>query len=86
MKARVPSIGSSTQRSRASGCSSSYSSPRMPHSGHSRRNTARIAISALRSATVTGEWSAFRSAGMAERKNGRMTSAAASAAATAAAT
>ena len=55
MKARVPSIGSSTQRSRESGRSSPNSSPSTPCSGKRSARTARIACSALRSAMVTGE-------------------------------
>ena len=86
MKARVPSIGSRTQRSRASGRSRPNSSPSMPHSGQRRFNSARIASSELRSASVTGVWSDFRVAAEVPRKNGRISAPATSAAAIAAAT
>ena len=85
MKARVPSIGSSTQRIRASGRSRPNSSPSTPCSGNRSVSTARIACSAVRSAMVTGERSAFRSAPSPARKNGRTTAPATSAAASAAA-
>jgi hypothetical protein len=85
MNARVPSIGSSTHRNRASGRSTPNSSPTIPHSGQSRPSTARIASSAPRSAIVTGDWSAYKSAATDPRNNGRITDPAASAAAIAAA-
>ena len=69
MKARVPSIGSSTQRSRACGRSRPNSSPRMPCSGKRSASTARIACSALRSAIVTGERSDL---GRRRSRRGRM--------------
>ena len=84
-KARVPSIGSSTQRSRASGRSRPNSSPRIPWSGKRSASTARIACSALRSAIVTGERSDLVSIAKPARKNGRTTAPATSAAASAAA-
>ena len=85
MKARVPSIGSSTQRIAASGRSRPNSSPRMPWSGNRSVSTARIACSAVRSAMVTGDRSAFWSVAIPARKNGRITAPATSAAAHAAA-
>ena len=82
IKALVPSIGSSTQRIAAAGRSRPNSSPRMPCEGNRSASTARIACSAVRSAMVTGDRSAFWLAAMLERKKGRITAPATSAAAT----
>ena len=89
MNARVPSIGSRTQRSRASGLSSPNSSPIMPKPGKRAARTARNACSAVRSATVTRLRPSLRSAARASspaaRKNGRTAAPATSAADSAAA-
>ena len=73
----VPSIGSSTQTYSASARSSPNSSPMMPWSGKVRRMSVRIAVSAARSAAVTGSKLPRRplsSMLSAVRKNGRMVS------------
>src|SRR3984957_6358123 len=54
MKARVPSIGSSTQTNSASARSSPYSSPMKPWSGKRSETSLRMAASAPLSASVTG--------------------------------
>ena len=86
MNARVPSIGSNTHRYRASPRSSPNSSPNTPCSGYRPARTARIACSAVRSATVTGLASPFSSAPTPARNHGRITAPATSAAEHAAAT
>ena len=85
MKARVPSIGSSTQRQRApAGPVSPASSPRIASAGCRAAITARIAASAARSARVTGLRSSLSSSpGSSTRKNGRIASPAALAASSA---
>ena len=55
----VPSIGSMIQRRRASGRSTPNSSPSTPSPGKWRCTHSRAAVSAARSATVTGEPSPF---------------------------
>jgi hypothetical protein len=68
MKARVPSIGSSTQTYSASARSTPCSSPYTPCSGTSLERIARIAASASRSAIVTGLASLLSSTGTGVRK------------------
>src|SRR5918993_4244609 len=75
MKARVPSIGSSTQMYSASVCSSPNSSPMMPCVGKVRRISCRMAASPARSASVTGSNAAPPDLSRIvnpERKNGRI--------------
>src|ERR1700731_1397369 len=79
MKDLVPSIGSSTQTNSASARSGPYSSPMMPCSGKRAAISWRIAASAARSATVTGDRSALSSTAILWRKYGRIPSPAASA-------
>ena len=79
MKLMVPSIGSITQRRPDVPVFSPNSSPMMPSRGHSASSIRRIALSAARSASVTGEASAFDSWVKADRKNGRIACPAASA-------
>ena len=77
MKDLVPSIGSSTQTYSASARSLPNSSPMMPWSGKVRRISVRMAVSAARSAAVTGSKLPARplsSTPSAVRKNGRMVS------------
>ena len=71
----VPSIGSSTQTNSASAFSMPISSPTIPWPGNFPWIMPRISSSAPRSATVTGDRSAFSSTFTSERpKNGRMKS------------
>src|SRR3954471_14792753 len=73
----VPSIGSSTQTYSASVFSSPYSSPTIPCSGKLRLISVRIAVSAARSAAVTGSKPAaepLSSTPSEVRKNGRIAS------------
>src|SRR5258705_11142327 len=79
MKDLVPSIGSSTQTNSESARSGPYSSPMMPCSGKRAAISRRIAVSAARSATVTGDRSGLSVTAMGWRKCGRIASPAASA-------
>src|SRR5579864_8715879 len=79
MKDLVPSIGSSTQTNSASSRSLPNSSPMMPCSGNCALISCRIAVSAARSATVTGDRSALSSTVRFWRKWGRIAARAASA-------
>ena len=86
MNARVPSIGSSTQRSRASGPIEPEFLAEHAVIGVSFGQHGAHRLFRVRSAMVTGERSDFRSAAKPARKNGRTTAPATSAAASAAAT
>ena len=79
MKLTVPSIGSSTQLRPVVPSFTPNSSPCTPSRGASASSRRRIAVSAARSASVTGEASAFDSLANSARKNGRIASPAASA-------
>src|SRR5437763_8306503 len=79
IKDLVPSIGSSTQTNSASARSGPYSSPMMPCSGNRAAISRRIAVSAARSATVTGDKSGLSVTARGWRKCGRIASPAASA-------
>src|SRR5579872_2884115 len=79
IKDLVPSIGSSTQTNSASSRSRPNSSPMMPWSGKRAAINCRIAVSAARSAAVTGDRSALSSTRIAWRKYGRIAAPAASA-------
>src|SRR5205807_6811807 len=79
MKDLVPSIGSRTQTNGASSRSRPNSSPMMPCSGKRAAISRRIAVSAARSAAVTGDRSGLSSTVIGWRKYGRIASPAASA-------
>ena len=68
MKALVPSIGSSTQTYSASVLTAPCSSPNTPCSGTWRVSRSRIAVSASRSAMVTGLLSVLSSIATGVRK------------------
>ena len=77
MKLLVPSMGSSTQTYSDSGAWAPNSSPMIPCSGKSRMMRRRIAVSAARSASVTGSNTPppdLSEAWIEERKNGRIAS------------
>ena len=79
MKLVVPSIGSSTHVRPVSPGFAPYSSPTIPSRGHSASINRRIAASAARSASVTGEASALSSSAKLLRNSGRIAAPAASA-------